>query len=246
MENQFPKPTFAPNWAEAAVICLVAYLVGANIAANIFYTIPAAFYWAAFPGLASEELVWARYMCIWAFSIITQLGLIASWTTKRNSFDDVFNFTRPKVSKSHFILMFSAFFTLTMASDFSVGYLYPAQFARDGEIFKYLFSSPMATLAIFTAVIVGPFSEEVMFRGFLLPAFAKTRLGFSGAILITVATWTLLHYQYSWPGLATVFLSGIWLSILRVKTGSLWPSIALHSSINAAITTLYMLAPSHT
>jgi membrane protease YdiL (CAAX protease family) len=229
------KAIFKPRWAEAAFISLVVYLVGSSIAANILYLLPPVFYWSLYPKLMPEELEWARYMSYWAGSFAVELGLIASWTTKQNSFADVFNFSRPVLPVKHlFGYIFGALLLSTLCG-YIIAHFFPDQLAQDDDIFTYLLSSPMANLLIFTAVFLGPFSEEVMFRGYLLPAFAKTRLGISGATLLTSATWSLTHYQYTWPGIFSVFVTGIVLSILRIKVGSVWPCILLHGLINLII-----------
>ena len=45
----------------------------------------------------------------------------------------------------------------------------------------------------FPACIGAPLAEELVFRGQLFAALARSRAGFSGATLITSALWSLLH-----------------------------------------------------
>lgn len=85
------------------------------------------------------------------------------------------------------------------------------------------------------AVVGAPLSEELLFRGFLQSALARTRLGFANAALITTAAWTLLHASYSIVGLGEVFLVGLVLSWLLWQTGSLWVPIISHGIYNGAI-----------
>jgi len=86
------------------------------------------------------------------------------------------------------------------------------------------------------AVAIGaPLSEEFLFRGFLLPALAKTRLGFWGAAVISTSLWCGLHAQYSLAGLGIVFLIGLLLSWQLWRTGSLWVPIVCHGVYNALV-----------
>lgn len=82
------------------------------------------------------------------------------------------------------------------------------------------------------AIVLAPLWEETCFRGFLLSALAKTRLGFWPAAILTTGIWTALHAGYSWPGLVSVFLAGIGLSWIMLRTGSLKAVVIAHAVIN--------------
>lgn len=84
-------------------------------------------------------------------------------------------------------------------------------------------------MAFFALVIVAPFAEELIFRGFMLPAFAQ-RFGFLAGALITSLLFGLAHLQVN-VGILT-FLMGMLLAWLYKKTGSLWPAILFHSLKN--------------
>jgi len=89
-----------------------------------------------------------------------------------------------------------------------------------------------------TAAVVGigaPLSEELLFRGFLLAALARTRLGFWGAALISTLLWAGLHAGYTLVGLAEVFAIGLFLSWLLWRTGSLRVAIFCHALYNSLI-----------
>jgi hypothetical protein len=94
------------------------------------------------------------------------------------------------------------------------------------------------------AVILAPLWEELTFRGFLLSALAKSRLGYWPAAAISSGLWTLLHWGYSWPGLVSVFLAGIGLSWIMKRTGSMAAVVIAHSVINAfSLVIVYHFAP---
>jgi membrane protease YdiL (CAAX protease family) len=91
-------------------------------------------------------------------------------------------------------------------------------------------------------VILVGFSEEVVFRGYLLQEFAK-RTSFWMAnlaqamlfLIVHCAGWMILG-QFSTPGVfhtgGYVFLFGLLLGVVWKKSGSLWSCILLHSISN--------------
>jgi len=90
-------------------------------------------------------------------------------------------------------------------------------------------------LALLVVGIGAPLSEELLFRGFLLSALARSRLGFAGAALVTSAAWTALHAGYSTAGMVEVFLIGLFFSWLLWRTGSLRVAIFCHALYNSLI-----------
>jgi uncharacterized protein len=83
-------------------------------------------------------------------------------------------------------------------------------------------------LALLVLGIGAPVSEELLIRGFLLPALKDSPLGFWGAAGLSTAIWTLLHIGSSIPGLAEIFLIGMLFSWLMRLTGSLRVPLACH------------------
>ena len=110
--------------------------------------------------------------------------------------------------------------------------LWPESFAHDLRPFADLARSPMVWLGGVVVAIGAPLSEELTFRGFLLPALAKARHGFTGAALITTVGWTALHIGYSMTGLIEVFLIGLYFCWLMWRFSNLWLTIALHALYN--------------
>ncbi|MBI4298646.1 MAG: CPBP family intramembrane metalloprotease [Chloroflexi bacterium] len=84
-------------------------------------------------------------------------------------------------------------------------------------------------LNIFFLGLFGPFSEEVFFRGFVMPSLVP-RVGVLGAIGITSLLFALGHMLIGL--LVPVFVSGCLLAWLYLKTRSIWPSVAAHSAQN--------------
>jgi uncharacterized protein len=88
---------------------------------------------------------------------------------------------------------------------------------------------PLLGIAV---VIFAPLFEEGFFRGFLFVGLVKSKLGAIGTILLTSICWAALHIQYDLYGILTIFVLGIILGIVRLKTGSLWTVLILHGLWN--------------
>ena len=90
-------------------------------------------------------------------------------------------------------------------------------------------------LALLVVGVGAPLSEELLFRGFLLSALARSGVGFWGGTLITTGLWTALHAGYSAAGIVEVFLIGLFFSWLLWRTGSLRVAIFCHALYNSLI-----------
>jgi membrane protease YdiL (CAAX protease family) len=105
------------------------------------------------------------------------------------------------------------------------------EFMRDA----YASANPMWLLWI--ALVVGaPLFEETFFRGFLFKGLASSRLGVTGAIVITAAAWALIHLQYEAYEMAVIFVMGLLLGLARARTGSLFVPLAAHGLANLIAT----------
>jgi membrane protease YdiL (CAAX protease family) len=79
-------------------------------------------------------------------------------------------------------------------------------------------------------VLVAPVTEELLFRGLLLPALAAQH-GTRNAVIGTAILFGLFHLDYQAAVYAT--LMGLLLGAVRVRGGSVLPAIALHAGFNA-------------
>jgi len=87
-------------------------------------------------------------------------------------------------------------------------------------------------LLLLTLLIAAPVFEEAWFRGFMFRGIAASPVGRVAAVLITAIFWSLLHVQYDWFGIATIFVGGLFLGVVRLKTGSTTLVILLHGIMN--------------
>jgi len=111
-----------------------------------------------------------------------------------------------------------------------------------------------AVSALLTAVSAAPLlhglfalGEELGWRGFLLPRFLRFGLGPGQAWLATGVIWGLWHAPLvlvgqNFPGHPTAGLlmmivycvvAGAWLAWLRMASGSIWPAVLAHGTLNA-------------
>jgi hypothetical protein len=101
------------------------------------------------------------------------------------------------------------------------------------EFMTKIYSSTDNKLMLWIAVVVAaPFFEEFLFRGFLLEGLRYTRIGVVGAILVTSASWAIIHMQYGWFEIISIFFIGIIFAIAQLKTKSLYVPIAMHMFMN--------------
>jgi uncharacterized protein len=84
--------------------------------------------------------------------------------------------------------------------------------------------------------VAAPMSEEIFARGFLYRGWAESRLGVTGAIVLSSLAWTSLHLQYDWFFFGEVFCIGLLLGYLRYRSGSTWLTIVIHGLNNFAAT----------
>ncbi len=113
-------------------------------------------------------------------------------------------------------------------------------FARDDIVTDLRQLWPMLAgeywwLLLIVAVIGAPLSEEIVFRGFLLSALAKSPFGFWGGAILSNSAWTGLHAGYTMTGLTDVFIAGLVFSWLLWRTGSLWVPIVCHGLYNGLV-----------
>jgi membrane protease YdiL (CAAX protease family) len=100
------------------------------------------------------------------------------------------------------------------------------------------------SLALFAlaGVLAGPIAEELAFRGFLMPLFAKSMPGLLAAV-ITAIPFALLHgpgYKWSWQHVLLVFVAGCTFGFVRDKLNSTLASAATHSAYNLTFLAGYL------
>jgi membrane protease YdiL (CAAX protease family) len=95
-------------------------------------------------------------------------------------------------------------------------------------------------LALIMLVFIAPIAEEVLFRGYLLGKL-RAHVPVWLAILLTSVLFAIVHG--AWNVGIDVFALSIVLCLLRVVSGSLWPSIILHMMKNGLAFYLLFINP---
>ena len=106
-------------------------------------------------------------------------------------------------------------------------------------ITEYFRDRPSALLLGAFSVLVAPFMEEIVFRGFIYPAFARW-MGVLPSIVVTALGFALLHGSqlgYSWALLLVIFVVGVALTVTRVVTKSVATCVIAHMAYNLALFT---------
>jgi membrane protease YdiL (CAAX protease family) len=83
-------------------------------------------------------------------------------------------------------------------------------------------------------IVAAPLSEEIFFRGFLFGGI-RSKAPFAVAAIVSASIWGLFHYTGpgSWGVCLQLAVFGVILAWLYERTGSIWPTIALHVFNNA-------------
>jgi membrane protease YdiL (CAAX protease family) len=87
------------------------------------------------------------------------------------------------------------------------------------------------------SVVAAPLCEELAFRGFLMPLFAKW-LGIAGGIVVTGAIFGSAHgkqYGWMWQYVVLLTVAGSIFGLARWRYASTMASMVLHSSFNLTV-----------
>ena len=86
--------------------------------------------------------------------------------------------------------------------------------------------------AIVAVVVVAPLCEETLFRGVILPLQRDSDRGLVAVLLLNGLLFALLHMNpLSFVALVAI---GVFFAHLVVLTGSIWPSVIAHATLNFA------------
>nr|MBC7244823.1 CPBP family intramembrane metalloprotease [Chloroflexota bacterium] len=84
-------------------------------------------------------------------------------------------------------------------------------------------------LALLAGGVVAPIVEEIFFRGCLFAGLYRL-VGLRRAAVLSAALFALVHVlPTSWP---PIFVLGLLLALLYEQTGSIWPAVIVHSTMN--------------
>jgi len=120
------------------------------------------------------------------------------------------------------------------------GLLLESLFGMEGSVVldRILEGSPGALpLVLAGAVLVGPFFEELLFRGYLQGSLSS-RYGARAGLALAAGVWALGHEVVAW---FPIFLFGVFLGSLFRRRGALLVVFGVHAFHNALSMTLFAL-----
>ena len=157
--------------------------------------------------------------------------LIPTYLMARNTpapMRDIFPF-RPVTVRTVFLSLlmmvglFPAIITVNAVSMFFVENVVNAASAS-------ILSHPMWIMVLMVGIL-GPVSEELVFRGFIFQNFETTGRRV-GPIVLSALLFGLMHLNFNQAAYA--ILIGIFLAMAVRAAGSLWPSVIAHAGFNSA------------
>jgi membrane protease YdiL (CAAX protease family) len=90
--------------------------------------------------------------------------------------------------------------------------------------------TPAVALPFILYIALAPgFAEEILFRGYAQRRLLERWPAWI-AILVTSAVFALFHVTPT--AMVAVFPLGVWLGVLAWRTGSVWPGIVCHATVN--------------
>jgi membrane protease YdiL (CAAX protease family) len=116
----------------------------------------------------------------------------------------------------------------------------PAQVSE--ELSTRLVPRDTAHAAVLALIVagVGPFVEELLYRGALFTGLRSGTTALS-ATITTGLLFTLVHLEPRWW--LPIFLMASCIGYLRAQTGSLWPGVLLHGAFNGMTLALTWAGP---
>lgn len=236
-----PPPVGAPadiavDLVDVLLLCImamVAFLVVGGLAGGIFIlTHPS----HGLSSKAMEEALARNAFFIVPTQFVTYLAIVGFmaflvWVRHKTSLLQAIHWNMPDRRRVVNALMIGA--ALALVSDLGDIVLNP-WIPKSLPITEYFKDRPSALLLGAFGVLVAPFMEEIVFRGFIYPALARWT-GAVVSIIVTASLFTLLHgaqLGYSWAPLLLIFVVGVVLTVTRVVTKSVATCVIVHMAYN--------------
>ena len=198
----------------------------------------------AFVAGEAEALLTARVaVSLFAFQLVTILLVLfanARFTRAGGSF---LRFTVPRGGLKTLVLATLGLIALAFLYGGVVFALDRDAIRHDIGPFADLMRARTWWLVLIAAGLGAPIAEECLFRGLVYGALRRTPLGIAGAAAATALTWAFLHAHYSVYGIAAITLIGIYLALVRERTGTLLTPIVCHGAYNSLIVLILAFAP---
>ncbi|MDO8273660.1 MAG: CPBP family intramembrane metalloprotease [Gammaproteobacteria bacterium] len=93
-------------------------------------------------------------------------------------------------------------------------------------------------IAVFCLIVLAPLNEEALFRGALYLGFKKSFGRIVAALFVTLLFASVhpdAYFDGYWVNILALLSYSTFLVVLRVCSGSLYPSMSMHAGINSAL-----------
>ncbi len=97
------------------------------------------------------------------------------------------------------------------------------------ETFLMINATEEWIIILLAGVLIASFSEELLFRGFLLTSLEQTMRP-ATAIVISACLFAVVHFNPWW--LITIWMTGLLLGFMAWRSGSIFPGIVVHGINN--------------
>ena len=198
----------------------------------------------AFAAGETEALLTSRVaVSLFAFQIVTVLLVLLANAVLARRDGSFLHFAMPRGGVTTLVLATLGLIAIAFVYGGFVFAMDKDAFRHDISPFADLMKARTWWLVLIAAGIGAPIAEECLFRGLLYGALRRTALGIGGAAAITAILWALLHASYSAYGIAAITLIGIYLALVREKTGTLLVPMVCHGFYNSMIVLILAFAP---
>jgi hypothetical protein len=209
------------TWGPAATLGWIVLILIVSTTAE--YMVFQAVFYETFVGTPTDGLDAATASLIVSFTVTTTLTLTAVKLRRGASARDYFALrASPLPAVSGWLVV--AVVVATLVAWIRL----PEETAADAQLFEQRALVPY----VVSLILLAPFSEELLFRGFAISGFCGPRFSSAVAVPVSGALWATAHSEEFWVDYVALFVLGCVLGVMRVKSRSILPPLLIHMMIN--------------
>jgi membrane protease YdiL (CAAX protease family) len=234
---EIPEPEHRdPVWRGADFVAFAAFF----LATVVFFPLAALYTIRVFrPGLRLADLTAVHQIVLQGLMDLVLVAFIMLLVkVRRRSFLETIHWHRQNLFTTGSLVTLGVVLAITVVL---ASTLFPMP--TQTPIEKLISSTRSLYVFAIFGVAVAPLFEEIIFRGFLFKVFTDMA-GASVAVSVTALLFALLHaFQLwgNWAAIGLIFAVGYALAFIRSRSGSLFPSLIVHTTYNAMLFGLYAL-----
>ncbi|GAC1630680.1 MAG: hypothetical protein NVS9B14_01600 [Candidatus Acidiferrum sp.] len=182
-------------------------------------------------------VVWYAILLLFLFITFKALYNSPLWLALRWRKLDPYNKKAPSRPWQYLLFGFALSFLVIIATAKSK----TPEHAPIQEIMK---NPQMAFAFMGMAVLIAPFVEETIFRGYLYPLFAKS-FGIWVSIVLTGTLFGIMHGSqlgWAWPNVLALTTVGIVFTFVRSRSETVYASYLMHLGYNSTLALLFTIA----